>query len=188
MKKIFSVSTLIIIIFSLLIGCQQNTISTKTDHLSTNEDMKDFIEPEPSDWVKYSNIIRKYLYYRTQAVVNKDIKILWSQYPDLKDDVDTKKGINMEKYEMESLNGNFELLDANYDIESYERIKVKTIDDHNVVVLVHGSISYLRNDFDESGGEYLIKVFLGKTNNHWSVVKTDEYVLDEYKEWFENQK
>jgi hypothetical protein len=60
---------------------------------------------------------------------------------------------------------------------------VKTINENEVIVLVHGSIVYLRNDFDESGGEYLIKVFLKQEDKHWTVVKTDEYTLPEYKEW-----
>ena len=75
------------------------------------------------------------------------------------------------------------MLDANYDIESYERIKVKTINENEAIVLVHGSIVYLRNDFDESGGEYLIKVFLEQKDKHWTVVKTDRYTQSEYKEW-----
>jgi hypothetical protein len=100
------------------------------------------------------------MYYKTQAVVNKDINLLWDKYPDLKENIDRKQGVNVETFEVESLNESFDLLDANYNIESYERIKVKTINDNEVIVLVHGSITYLRNDFDESGGEHLIKVFL----------------------------
>ncbi|MNP39591.1 hypothetical protein D3C76_1331730 [compost metagenome] len=164
-----------------LIGCQQNT--TLPENISTKADMEDFIEPEPSDWVEYSKPAREYMYYRTQAVVNKDINILWDQYPKLKDNIDRKQGVNIEKDEVESLNQSFDVLDANYNIESYERIKVKTINDNEMVVLVHGSIMYLRNDFDESGGEYLIKLFLEHKENHWTVVKTDEYTLPEYKDW-----
>ena len=182
--KRFLLVILFIMPLSLLVSCQQ---PTQTENLNAEEDMKDFIEPEPSEWVKYSKIVREYLYYRTQAVVNNDIQILWNQYPSLKADVDINKGINGEKEEMESLNKHFDLIDANYDIESYDRMKVNSIDDQNVVVLVHGSIVYLRKDFDESGGEYVLKIFLEKTNSHWTVVKTDEYTQGEYKEWFNSQ-
>lgn len=175
---------IIITILSLVVGCQQDSTTVETENPNATEDMKDFIEPEPSDSLKYTKTVTEYLYYRTQAVVNNDMDILWNQYPGLKDSINFKKGINVEKYVMESLNEHFDLIDANYNIESYERIKVKTIDDHNVIVLVHGSISYLRQDFQESGGEHVIKVFLEKTNNQWTVVKTDEYTQSEYKEWF----
>ncbi|HHY21163.1 MAG TPA: hypothetical protein GX525_04610, partial [Bacilli bacterium] len=112
-----------------------------------------------------------------------DINILWEKYPSLENNIDRELGVNVEKYEVETLNRSFDLLDANYNIESYERIKVKAIDENEVVVLVHGSIVYLKNDFEESGGECLIEVFLEQKDNHWSVVKTDEYTLPEYKEW-----
>jgi hypothetical protein len=79
------------------------------------------------------------------------MQMVWNQYPSLKADVDIKKGINVEEDEMESLNYHFDIIDANFNIESYERMKVKTIDDRNAIVLVHGSIVYLRKDFDESG-------------------------------------
>ena len=183
MKRFFLVIVLIIPL-SLLVSCQQ---PTQTENLNAEGNLKDFIEPEPSDWVKYSKIVREYMYYRTQAVVKNDIQILWNQYPRLKNDIDFNEGVNVEKEEMESLNKHFDLIDANYNIESYDRMKIKTIDDENAIVLVHGSIVYLRKDFDESGGEYVMKIFLEKTNSQWTVVKTDEYTQEEYKEWFNSQ-
>lgn len=171
---------MVVLLLSLL-GCQQNTILS--DDLNSNKDIEGFAEPEPSDWVKYTKPVREYMYRRTQSVINNDINILWEKYPDLKDNIDREQGVNVEKYEIESLNKGFDLLDANYNIESYERIKVKTVNNNEVIVLVHGSIVYLRNDFDASGGEYLIKVFLKQKENQWTVVKTDEYTIPEYKEW-----
>jgi hypothetical protein len=41
----------------------------------------------------------------------------------------------------------------------------------------------LRDDFDISGGELLIEVLLQKKDDGWTVVQTDEYTLEEYKEW-----
>lgn len=180
MKKFLFISLIILFVFSLL-GCQQNT--TKRVEQNTEMDIKDFVEPEPSDWVTYSTIVNKYMYYRTQAVVNNDIHLLWNQYPDLKNSIDDKKGINVEVNEVEFLNKNFKLIDANYSIESNERIKVKTLNKEEVIVRVHGGISYLRNDFGESGGEHLLEITLKLINNQWTVVKTDEYTQSEYKEW-----
>ncbi|PAQ15728.1 hypothetical protein CD798_05165 [Bacillaceae bacterium SAOS 7] len=184
MKNYLFPSLLVVLILSLL-GCQQN--ATKTENEKTTEDAAGFIEPESSDWVKYNKAVTKYMYYRTQAVVNNDIHLLWSHYPDLENNYDFKKGINVEKDEVESLNENFQLIDANYSIESHERMKVKTINDDEVIVLVHGGIGYLRDDFEESGGELLIEIILKRKNNEWIVVKTDEYTQPEYKEWLKKK-
>jgi hypothetical protein len=177
MKKLI-LGFIMIVILSTLLGCEQNTNQT-----NNSNEVIDFIEPESSDWVNFMKPVREYMYYRTQAVLNNDIDTLWKKYPDLENNIDSKQGVNAEKYEVESLNKDFDFLDANYNIESYERIKVKTINENEAIVLVHGSIVYLRNDFDESGGEYLIKVFLELKDKHWTVVKTDEYTQPEYKEW-----
>ncbi|GAE94905.1 hypothetical protein JCM21714_4104 [Gracilibacillus boraciitolerans JCM 21714] len=182
MKK-FHFGSLIVLILLTLLGCQQNAVLS--DELNLNKDIEGFVEPESSDWVKYTNAVREYMYYRTQAMINKDIHILWERYPKLKENIDLEQGINVEKSEVESLNQGFDLLDANYNIESYDQIKANAINDNEVIVLVHGNIAYLRNDFDESGGEYLMKVFLKKEDNQWTVIKTDEYTLPEYKELFQ---
>ena len=163
-----------------LFGCQQNP--GETVNQIKEESVAGFIEPEASDWVKYNKLIMKYMYYRTQAVIHNDISLLWNQYPDLKVDYDFQKGVNVEKYEVESLNKGFKLIDANFSIESRDRLKVKVVNDEEVIVLVRGGIGYVRNDFDESGGELLIEISLKLKNDRWTVVKTDEYTITEYKE------
>lgn len=183
--KNFLIGSLMLVILLSLLGCQKN--KTQTENINVKDDMEGFVEPDPSDWVEFIKPVTEYMYYRTQAVLNKDINILWDKYQALKDNIDLKKGVNVEKYEVESLNESFELIDANFNIEGNERIKVKTINDDEVIVLIHGGIAYLRNDFGDSGGEYLIKVFLEQKDNHWTVVKTDEYTLPEYKEWYKQK-
>ncbi|UQZ35252.1 hypothetical protein C2I18_18040 [Paenibacillus sp. PK3_47] len=184
MKSVLLRSVMVAVLVSLA-GCQQNT--TQSEKRIFKAETEGFAEPESSDWVKYITPLREYMYYRTQAVVNKDTTILWGRYPDLKDNINLKQGVNAEGNEVESLNQSFDLIDANYNIESYERIKVKRINDSEAAVLMHGSIIYLGNDFDETGGEYVIEVFLEHRDNHWTVVKTDEYTLPEYKEWMNGQ-
>lgn len=183
--KTFHFWSLIVVLLLSLLGCQQN--SALSDDLNSKNDIEGFVEPEPSDWVKYTKPVREYMYHRTQAVINNDINIIWERYPELKENIDSEKGVNVEKNEVESFNQGFDLVDANYNIESYERIKVNAINDNEVTVLVHGSIVYLRDDFDESGGEYLMKVFLIQNDNQWTVVKTDEYTLPEYKKWLQEK-
>ncbi|SOC11412.1 hypothetical protein SAMN05880501_106149 [Ureibacillus xyleni] len=181
MKKLLLSSVFVAFLF----GCQ-DPISLPED-LKSNIGKEEFVEPETSEYSTYLKPIREYMYHRTQAVLKNDINLLWEQYPDLKNNSDRKTGVNIEKYEIESLNDSFNLLDANFSIESYERIKVKKITENEVIVLVHGSISYLRKDLDESGGEYLIEVYLQKRDNQWTVIKTDEYLEHEYKEWLEEK-
>lgn len=166
-------------VLTLLLGCQNNTNTIVQEG---------FVEPDPTQWVEYSKPVREYMYYRTQAVVDNDINVLWNRYPALKEQVDNQKGINVEKFEVGSINEGFKLIDANFDMESYEPIKVDVKSEDEVVVLVHGSIVYVRDDFEESGGEYLIELNLQRTDSQWTVVKTDEYTLSEYKEWMKEKK
>ncbi|MGF7047462.1 putative lipoprotein NlpE involved in copper resistance [Paenibacillus sp. DS2015] len=188
MKKSFLIIILILVVTMALLGCntqQHNQLNEKQVQQKSETDTEGFIEPEPSEWVKYIKPVREYLHYRTQSVVNGDITMLWKRYPQLEGNVDRNKGINSEQYEDGNiLSGSF--IDANFSEESHGRIKVKTMNEHEVIILVHGGIVYLKDDFDESGGEFLIKLFLEKKDNQWNVVKTDEYTLPEYKEWIKN--
>jgi hypothetical protein len=159
-----------------------NSITMSSTESKTSN-MKDYIEPTPSEWVEYMKPLNKYMYYRTQSIIRNDIEILWNVFPQLKNNRNKELGINNEIFEMESRSKNDSMIDANFNIESYERIKIKKISDTEVIALIHGSISYLGNDFDNSGGELLIKVFLESANKEWTVVETDEYTLPEYKEW-----
>jgi uncharacterized lipoprotein NlpE involved in copper resistance len=182
MKKLFIKLMVISLSFSL-VGCNF------TQQGQTQDDIKSegFIEPELSERDKYMKPVREYLYYRTKAVLNKDIQVLWDRYPNLQNNIDPKTGVNHEKYEVESYDKGFILIDANFRPESRDRIKVKTINDKEIIVLVHGDILYVKEDFQESGGEFLIELFLNNEGNDWTVVKTDEYLLHEYKEWIKNR-
>jgi len=182
-KTIFGSITLCLLL--LVTGCQQ--YSAQADTPATTVDAEGFRETEPSEWVEYMVPVREYMHYRTQAVIKKDINILWNEFKNLKKSPDPKQGINAEKSELDAFSKTSDFVDANFNVESYERIKVKQQSANQVVVLVHGSIVYLRSDFDESGGEYLLKVFLERKNGKWMVVKTDEYTLPEYKEWLEKK-
>ncbi|RJS50132.1 hypothetical protein [Bacillus sp. PK3_68] len=184
MNKCLFRTFMAIIVFSLF-GCQPNTVETV--NVNKEKSVDGFIEPEPSDWGKYNKIVLKYMYYRTQAVINNDMNLLWNQYPDLKRNYDLQKGVNVERNEAESLNEGFNLIDANYSIESHDRMKVKVIGDKEVIALVHGGIVYLHDDYSESGGELLIEISLKVKDGRWTVVKTDEYTESEYKEWMKKQ-
>lgn len=184
MKKLI-LGSIAVAVLSLT-GCLDTRAVAENVNAVAKIDKEGFAELKPADWVKFSAPIREYMYFRTQAVLNNDVQLLWDKYPDLSRNINREQGINIERFEIESYNQNFALLDANVDIESYERIKMKTISNKEIVVLVHGSITYLEKDFDESGREYLIQVSLKQNGKQWTVVKTDEYTEPEYKEWLKS--
>lgn len=177
LKRGFIIGILSVAILSVLIS--QNMAAPET----ANPDQEHFAEPESSDWVEYMKPLQEYMYYRTQAVLNNEIRILWNRYPELQNHVDLTQGINAEQQAVNNLNDSFRLLDANFDVEGYDRIKVKKVSDREVVVLVHGSIQFLRDDYEVTGGELVIEIYLRQEAGRWNVIQTDEYTLPEYKEW-----
>lgn len=180
MKKYILAFSVITLIF-ILTGCVKTTIVEQTSEKSSIN-VKGFSETTLDEWTSFTPLVQEYFYYRTQAVLQNDIHILWNKYPELKKNVDEERGINTEKYDV-ALNENKTLLDANFDIEDYEKIKLKKINKNQVVVLVHGSLTYLNQSFnDKNGGEILIEIYLNKKDNKWTVVKTDEYNVYEYKQ------
>lgn len=163
----------------LFIGFQQK-LSTP-GKLQTKTTVEGFVELEPSEWEKYAKPVREYMYYRTQAVINDDINILWDKYPKLKGNIQLSDGVNVEKYILDTLNKELRFIDASYDIEYYNPLQVKKVNENEVNVLVHGMIVYLTENFEEIGGERLIEIYLQRAGTKWEVVKTDEYTEEEYK-------
>ncbi|KKO52700.1 hypothetical protein [Paenibacillus sp. DMB20] len=88
----------------------------------------------------------------------------------------------MKKNDVENTR-DFNLSDANVQEESHERIKVRQMNDRQAIVRVHGSLIYVKDDFDVARGELLIHLHLERKDGRWTVVKSDEYTLPEYKEW-----
>ncbi|MBB3112775.1 hypothetical protein FHS18_004877 [Paenibacillus phyllosphaerae] len=171
-----------IVLFALLLmtGCSEVSPSP----ISESVDAK--AELDLSHEEELRSIAREYMHYRTQAVLNRDMSILWSKYPALQEGMDRSLGINTERDQMKAMQ-QLDPIDANFDIESYGRIQVESIDESEIIIQVHGSMTYLRSDFMESGGEYLMKLHAQRKEDRWVVVKTDEYTLPEYKEWLKNK-
>jgi hypothetical protein len=135
-----------------------------------------FTEPIPEVWVDVMPAVREYLYYRKKAVVAGDVEVLWKRYPDLKQGMDAKAGINVEKNTVQTY-GILKPFDGNIVPEAYERIQVKMIGD-TADVLVHGMEMYLvtfdPGKFDESGSEFRIILSIRKQNNLWTFYKTTD--------------
>ncbi len=155
----------------LLLGCSSSSAQFK--------------EAEPSEWVVYNELLTEYFHLRTQAVIENDIDILHERYPSLSENISIEEGINIEGSELKSYNEGLTLIDANFDLEHYDRLKVNMISDNEAVVLVHGLNLYTTADFGESGGEFLMEVHLQKNNDQWEIIKTDEYTISEYQAWLD---
>jgi len=179
-KRYFGI--LILLSLMLLSGCESGI-----EEVKAKQDPDGFFEPEAGEWVEYIKPLREYMYLRTQAVLQDDIDLLWDRFPDLKENRDVEKGINVEIDDL-SRNKGTKLIDANYDLESYERIQVKKLNDSERIVRVHGSVFYLDKESEESGGEFLIEFHLKQEGDTWDIVKTDEYTLPEYQEWIKKNK
>ena len=156
-------------------------IQSSTQDLTTITPMSDsvsasFSEPDPETWVKFMYIVREYFYYRKKAMVAGSAEILWKRYPELKQGIDISKRINSEGNTISNYQG-LKPFDGNVEPEGYERMKVK-LSGENAEVLVHGSELYLYRDeagnFEDSGGELEIVLFLRKDGNQWTLYKTME--------------
>ncbi|NMO97050.1 hypothetical protein [Paenibacillus lemnae] len=156
-------------------------ISTK--HVS---DPPTFTEPSSAEWVEYSRAVREYFYYRSQAVLHDDMELLMNRYPDLREGEIADRGINMYK-NLTHHPSSDQLIHVNFDIEDRNRIGVHHAENGEIILQVHGMIEYVHKDFETSGSELLINLYLKKEGDDWTVTKTDEYLDAEYKEWVTSQ-
>ena len=184
----------------LLLGCSDRSAGVENDDAIkpaisdktvvqtalSGSGSSDFAEPSPAQWEEYIKVVREYFHIRTKAVIHKDMEMLWNRYPDLKKGIDSKKGVNVEKNDVENTH-DINLIDANVQEESHERIKVRQMNENQAIVQAHSSIIYVKHDFDVAGGEIRIHLHLERKDGRWTVVESDEYTLPEYKEWIKNQ-
>ena len=125
--------------------------------------------------------VREYFYYRQKAIISNDIDKLWTHFPELQNGVDLDKGINREEFVV-SIYQDLKPIDGNFFPEQYERIRVKIVND-KAEVYVHGIELLLwvdeNGNFEDSGGEIKIILYMQKQNNRWIVYKTDQIRMGE---------
>ncbi|MDF2630143.1 MAG: exported protein of unknown function [Symbiobacteriaceae bacterium] len=139
---------------------------------------KGMAEMTPAQYAVFHPIVNRYFYVRKQAVLAGDPAVVWREFPALKEGYDGQAGINAEA---DAVGGykSLTFIDGNMQPESYARLKAQA-DGDRAVVLVNGSEVYLHKDFSESGGQVQVMLYLEKTGDGWTVVKTDETTLAEY--------
>ncbi len=129
--------------------------------------------------------VLEYFYYRKQAVITNDIEALWAQYPELKNNVNIEQGINSEEFTVKNYQG-LKPFDGNISPEHYEQFKVK-LTNGQAEVLVHGMELYTfldeNDNFEESGGEFKIILYMQMKEGRWVVYKTDEVTIGEWQQF-----
>lgn len=149
------------------------------------KDATDFQDPDPEIYVSLMPAIREYFLYRKQAIILNDMTAFYERYPDLTSNTDMARGINNEAHIVTSIAG-VNPFDGDISIEHYERIKVFQTGTETQV-LVHGNELYLwkndENEFDHSGGEFKIVLFMRDQDGTWQIYKTDQVTIAEWKDF-----
>ena len=144
-----------------------------------------FVEPNPATYVSLAPVLWKYFYHRKAAVLSGDLDAFYTLYPDLAAGADPEQGINAEAFHAAAYQG-FDLLDGDVFPEYYEPFRVKTLPDQ-VHILVHGMELYLYQDaagqLNQSGGEFKIVLYLRPDGEGWTLYRTDEVTLAEWKDF-----
>ena len=166
--------TLILLLLIILLSACAPTESAE---------LSGFIEPDPADYVDVMPAVWEYFHHRKSAVITGEMSSFYKRYPALQSGTDLAKGINTEASFVESMRG-LEPFDGDIHPEYYERVRVKRSGDE-LQVLVHGLELYLwknsEGEFDRSGGEFKLVLFLGQAGERWDLYRTDEVTLAEWR-------
>ena len=185
--KTNSTFTVLVVSITFLTSCSPANLSTPTSapRVAASSSASDFIEPDPETYVAFMPTVLEYFYYRKQAIITNDIEALWTQYPELRNAVNIEQGINSEEFTVTNYQG-LKPFDGNISPEHYERFKVK-LTNGQAEILVHGMELYTfldeNNNFEESGGEFKIILYLQMINGRWVVYKTDEVTIGEWQQF-----
>jgi hypothetical protein len=135
------------------------------------------VTPEQS--ATFMPLVNRYFYVRKQAVLAGAPEVIWREFPALKEGYDRQAAVNAEADVVAQYKG-LQVIDGNVNLQSYARLKA-VVDGDRAVILVNGSELYLTKLFSESGGQVQMMLYLEKRTDGWTLVKTDETTIAEYK-------
>jgi hypothetical protein len=142
-----------------------------------------FIEPEPATYVSLLPVVNEYFYLRKQATISGSIYAFYQRYPDLAHGPDLEQGINTEAHHVSGMRG-LTPIDGNIFPEYYEPLRIFE-EQGEIQVHLHGMEMYLWQDqdgnYNNSGGEFKIVLFLRQEDAGWQIYQTDEVTLQEWK-------
>jgi hypothetical protein len=158
-----------------LLGCADERRESVDDRLAAGfERVQD-----PSVWVTLERPIVRYFHFRKRAVVERDMEVLWREYPSLRRrtrDVFVNAERDWLEFFPPLIDGN---LDPNLGGDNMRiRRRGRLVD-----VFVHGWETYVMKDFSQTGGELLMVITLAPDpRRRYTVVRTREIGEAEYHE------
>ncbi|HEX2094313.1 MAG TPA: hypothetical protein VHG28_18060 [Longimicrobiaceae bacterium] len=126
-------------------------------------------EVDPATYVELDAPVREYFHHRKKAMLAGDPEVPWRRYPELRQG-GPAGGINAEGSHVAAFRG-VPLLDGDVHVELDPRIRISG---DTTEVRVHGTESYLRQDFQQSAWELEMRLLLVRRDGAWTVVRTDE--------------
>ena len=121
--------------------------------------------------------VEEYFAFRRLAIMRHDAEIVWARYPELRSGMDRERGVNVEALAV-TTSASSDLTDLLYDLEAYAPLAA-ALRDGDGVVRVHGTELYESRRGD-SGGEFVLDLFMHDDGDRWTVTKSDEMTLSEY--------
>jgi len=136
-----------------------------------------FVRPDLTTFTKIAEPVREYFYYRKQAVITGNVRVIWAHYPDIQKSADFTgtTGVGHEAIMVNSYRP-LRPFDGDIASEQYAPLRAK-VEQGKIIVLLHGSELYMYGapgHFDQSGGEFEIKLFLRDHHGTMTIVKTEE--------------
>ena len=172
-KTLYSL-ILLILIFSPIMACSP----------SNSQSTSGFQEPDPEAYVRLAPIVWDYFHHRKAAVLTGNLDAFYVHYPELASGTDLEEGINTEAFHAAALQS-FDLGDGDIFPEYHAPLQVKTQPDH-LEILAHGMELYLYRDvagnLGQTGGEFKIILFLRPDGEGWTLFRTHQVTLAQWKD------
>lgn len=133
---------------------------------------------DPSLWAALEKPIVRYFHFRKRAIVERDMEVLWREYPALR-----RRAGPLVNNERDWIRFYPPLVDGNHDPNiGGDNMRINRRGEL-IDVFVHGWELYLFENFDQTGGELIIVITLAPhPRRGYTVVRTREIGEAEYHE------
>lgn len=177
MRRLWAAVTLCLMLV-IIAGCSRSTAPQAEPPLPLAAP-RGMAEVTSEQHATFMPMVHRYFHVRKQAVLAGDPEIIWREFPALKDGRNSQAGINDEATAIAGYRP-LAPIDGNVAPESYARLKA-LVDGDKAILLVNGTEIYLTKEFSQSGGQVQLMLYLEKRRDAWTLVKTDETTIAEYK-------
>lgn len=141
--------------------------------------------PDPDVYINLAPIVWEYFHHRKAAALSGNLDAFYVHYPELSSGTDLEEGVNTEAFHAAALQS-FDLLDGDIFPEYYAPLRVRTQPDQ-IEILTHGMELYLYRDsagnLGQTGGEFKIILYLRPDGEGWTLFRTHQVTLDQWKDF-----